>query len=178
MEAAKIISNRHPEVVWMICGNDNRLFQQLPVSYKQKVRQPGVPPGDWPKVVKSFDIGVAPLSGIYDQHRSWIKGVEYALAGVPWVGIEGATYDDLADWPTATLIPEGAEFWEAALEDCISNIEERQQQANSLILDARERFLVDNNLDKYSEVYNRIISDHAQKDPDDVLVLPGVFAVG
>ncbi len=156
-EAAARVCQRHPEVVWMICGNDPRIIGQLPVSPTQKYNQVGVAPQDWPKVVNLFDIGVAPLFGPYDQRRSWIKGMEYLLAGVPWIGTRGEPYSDLAE--SGTLIGNGVDSWEMALETKLSNLKQEQEAARAKIPYAQSEFLIENRLDVYEQVYNSIIQD-------------------
>jgi hypothetical protein len=167
MKAVERISARHRNVYWKICGGDDNIFKALPTT--QKIRQPGVPPNVWPTIVRTFDIGVAPLWGIYDQYRSWIKGIEYALAGVPWVGSAGPTYNDLAGW--GTLVPEfDAEAWEASLEDMIDKLETFQAEAEARRAEAQQAFLIDNNIHVYEAVYNQILADFKDNKED----LPGV----
>jgi hypothetical protein len=170
-EAAERVCKRHPEVLWLICGNDGRIHDQLPVPFDQKAQQAGVPPEEWPKTVKLFDIGVAPLWGVYDQRRSWIKGIEYSLAGVPWVGTDGEVYRDIAD--TGALVPGGVDAWEAALEYKINNLKREQEVMEARIPEAQQRFLVDNNLDVFEKVYRQIIADFN----GDRVRLPGVVRV-
>ncbi len=156
-EAAERVCQRHPEVMWMICGNDYRIFEQLPVPSDQKVFQPGVPPETWPQVVKSFDIGVAPLTGLYDQRRSWIKGMEYALAGIPWVATQGEPYKDIAD--LGMLVDDHVDVWEFALEETIKDLPKLQEQGQERLLEVQKRFIVDYNLDVFRATYERIIAD-------------------
>jgi len=40
---------------------------------------------NWPGVMSSFSIGLAPLYGEYDRYRSNLKLVEYGLGRVPWI---------------------------------------------------------------------------------------------
>lgn len=168
MKAVDRISSRHPNVYWKICGGDDNIYKALPTS--QKIRQPGVSPNEWPKVVRTFDIGIAPLWGIYDEYRSWIKGIEYALAGVPWVGAIGPTYNELADW--GALVPEFDEgAWEAALEERIEHLETFQAEAEARREAARQAFLIDNNIHVFEAVYHQIIADFK----DDKAELPGVI---
>ncbi len=156
-EAAERVSKRHPEVLWLACGNDPRIFERLPVSSSQKAMQPGVSPDQWPKVVKMFDIGVAPLFGPYDQRRSWIKGIEYMLAGVPWIGTGGEVYGMFGD--LGTLIDNSVKNWEDALETKILNIKSEQERAENLIPYAQQSFIVDNQLNVFADVYNKIKRD-------------------
>ena len=123
------------------------------------MKQSGVQPALWPRTVSMFDIGVAPLFGIYDQRRSWIKGIEYALGGVPWIGTEGEPYRDLLDWPVGVQGPETPDFWEEALEDMLASLKDRQEQAVGLQGEARLRYLVDNQLDTFATVFRQVLQD-------------------
>lgn len=169
-EAAERVTKRHPNLIWLICGNDNSIYEHLPVPRKQKIKQAGVPPALWPRTVSMFDIGVAPLFGVYDQRRSWIKGIEYSLGGVPWIATEGEPYRDLLDWPVGMQGPEIPDFWEEAIEDTIANLKDRQEQAVNLQGEARLRFLVDNQLDTFAAVFRQVLTDFE----DNTVGLPNV----
>lgn len=155
-EAAAAIAFRHPEVIWLIVGNDPRIVDALEVPASQKMGLRGVPPEDWPKVVAAFDIGVAPLFGPYDQRRSWIKGIEYALGGVPWVATDGVPYRLLGEGE-GYLIQNSPSQWVGALEEILSRLSEEQERAASRIAQARRRFLVESNIDRVKEAYEQII---------------------
>jgi len=176
MQAIPKISARYPEVLWMICGGEKRLYEQLEVPARQKFWQHGVPPQQWPEIVCRFDVGLAPLYGPYDQRRSWIKGIEYALAGTPWVATRGETYKGLIDWPAGLQGPESAEWWEDSLEVILSDLEGWQDKAEALLPEARKRFIIDNNLDKYSQAINQMIADKQQAGQGEV-VLPNVIRI-
>jgi len=49
---------------------------------------------DWPKTVASFDIGVIPMSGSYDDRRSSLKAQELSMLGIPWVATDSPPYQD------------------------------------------------------------------------------------
>lgn len=177
-EAMRRIAQRYPQVLLKICGNDRRIYEQLPVSIHQKKHQPGVSPNDWPKQVKSFDIGVAPLFGWYDQHRSWIKGIEYMLAGVPWIGTDGGpngAYADLA--PLGRLVKNTPDDWERTLSYYIDNLENEQHRYKEFIPLSQRKFIVDYNLDVFARVYKKIIKDFQESGAGREIMLPGVVHV-
>lgn len=155
-EAARVLCHKYPDLVWVICGNDPRIYEQLPVPLSQKIMQPGVPPDQWPGLVKAFDIGVAPLFGPYDQRRSWIKGLEYLLAGVPWVGTAGEPYRDLAN--LGTLIANSPAGWEFALDQKIKGLRVEQEQADDKVKNARQWFTL-NQISNLVSVYQSICND-------------------
>jgi len=169
-DAAKAIAQEFPEVLFMVCGNDDRIFHYLPVPNRQKLLQHGVPPDQWPQIVKTFDIGVAPLFGPYDQRRSWIKGLEYLHAGVPWIGTVGEPYNELSS--LGTLIENSARNWEYVLHDMIIGLEQKQAIADERI-ELSKQFFVDNQIETYEKVFKRIINDFN----DNKGILPGVIYV-
>lgn len=152
-EAASVIARKYPKVIWVICGNDPRIADQLPVPEGQKLAVRGVPPYDWPKVVRSFDVGVAPLFGPYDQRRSWIKGLEYLLAGVPWVGTQGEPYRDLNG--LGRLIRNAPDNWISAISDILDNLREEQRIAEER-RELASQWFIDQQLDTYRRVYGEI----------------------
>ena len=169
-DAAKAICDEFPNVLWMICGNDDRIYHHLPVPVRQKKHQPGVPPNQWPRIVKSFDVGVAPLYGPYDQRRSWIKGIEYLHAGVPWVGTIGEPYSELSN--LGILIENGAENWERTIRGLIKNLDKNHEIAEERIEASRELH-ADNQIDTIIKVFKKIIRDFK----DEKSILPGVIYV-
>ena len=170
-EAARMLCRRHPEVTWLVCGNDDRIYHQLPVPSDQKVIQEGVMPDVWPRTVSCFDIGVAPLYGIYDQRRSWIKGLEYMLGKVPWIATGGETYRDLARF--GRLLPNSVEGWLDALEFAVANLAAEQAVAERNRKVA-EQWFVENQLGVFHNVYSRI---RARFTGGGVIGLPGLHHV-
>jgi len=169
-EAATMVCRKHPEVLWMICGNDPRIADQLPVPISQRFQQPGVASSDWPKVVRTFDIGVAPLFGIYDQRRSWIKTLEYGLAGIPWVATDGEPYADHKQ--LGALVPGDPDVWYMALEQLISHLATEQETAAKRV-DLYRQWLITNQLGTYEKVFNQIIENFQA----DVGQLPNIHFV-
>ena len=150
-EAAVKISEKYPQVVWRIHGNDPRIHGQLQTENKERVT--GVSPEEWPKHVAQFDIGVAPLQGEYDQRRSWLKAAEYILAGVPWVATEGRPYEDLAEH--GTLVENTVDAWVEGLSDMIDNLEEKQAQA-----DRGANLTIEENMNFTSDVFKKAMALH------------------
>jgi hypothetical protein len=74
---------KHPDWTLRLYGSAPR--KTLPDSLLQDSRQ-WVKFSEWPKEVAQFTIGIAPLNGIYDRYRSNLKPLEFACAGVPWIG--------------------------------------------------------------------------------------------
>jgi len=124
LEALRKIGKKYPQVKVLI-GGDKRNFDNLEV--KNKVFQKFVPEEQFTSLIKSFDIGLAPLSGEYDRRRSWIKVLEYMALQVPWVATDYITYDELRDFGIVT--ENGYTNWVNALSNAIENIGELKEKA-------------------------------------------------
>jgi glycosyltransferase involved in cell wall biosynthesis len=155
LTALKSVCRSRPRVRVMICG-DQRVYNQIPLPEDQKVFQPWVSMDDWPKVLANFDIGLAPLSGGYDQRRSWIKVLEYMVMKIPWIASEGPAYHSLR--PYGWLVNNTASSWERILLDMVDHLEDhRQEMLTEPYLYAISQS-VDENIEKVMSIYSTIIN--------------------
>lgn len=68
------------------------------VPHNRVRTSPMLPPQQYAKASFCFDIGIAPLSDKPFNHaKSWIKAIEYASAGVPFVASNAPEYERLHD---------------------------------------------------------------------------------
>jgi glycosyltransferase involved in cell wall biosynthesis len=57
-----------------------------------------LPISDYPKLFKPIDIGIVPLNNVmFNDAKSYIKGLEYAAAGVPFIASPSPEYLELAE---------------------------------------------------------------------------------
>lgn len=76
--------------------------------------RPLAPPEDFPDNVAGFDIGVVPLTDQPFNHaKSWIKGLEYAASGIPFVAQRTREYAELG----AGILASTPAEWRAALDE-------------------------------------------------------------
>lgn len=154
LQALRRVCVARPAVKVMICGNDRRIFDRLPLPAEQKILHPWVPYEKWPKVLAKFDIGLAPLQGAYDERRSWIKVLEYMVMKIPWVASGGPAYNELR--PYGWLVENTSDAWERVLLDVIDHLDEYKAEA------AREPYLfgisqgIDENVGKVLDIYTTI----------------------
>lgn len=172
-QALENICRRRPEVVFKFCGNDGRVYLQLPVGMGQKVWQKGVPPSKWPQVISTFDIGLAPLDlvGPYDARRSWIKAIEYLLAKVPWVASDGPPYADVRRH--GRCVGNSPAEWEEALEHVIQHIEEEKERAAGEPYEWAKTITMENNVGFYAQLGKKMAGLRAAS-----VGLPGLMHVG
>ena len=126
LEALKRVCSARPQVKVMICG-DERVYHALPVPEEQKSFRGWVPANEWPYQLANFDIGIAPLSGAYDQRRSWIKILEYMVMKIPWVASDGPAYHSLRSY--GWLVQNKPATWERILLDMIDNLDDHREEA-------------------------------------------------
>jgi len=107
---------RDPAPSWTLLG----LEEDLVEGWK-----PMVPPQVYGReLLKGFDIGLVPLSDVPFNHaKSWIKGLEYAAAGIPFVAADTVEYRALG----AGLIARRARDWRRAL-DTLADPERRRSE--------------------------------------------------
>ena len=187
VEALDRIFEKHPNARLKFCGGEDRLDRILARWADRVVRQPGVQPQDWPHVVSTFDIGVAPLDTrpldppwregapvvSYDERRSWLKAVEYLSAGVPWVASRSETYNDLAKW--GTLTANTADAWFEALDYKIRHLKQAKAAAWNNRRWALRNVTFEGNVGKYATEIERMIAD---RPAGGRALLPGVLRVG
>ncbi len=181
VQAMQAITEKYPRVKWKLCGNDARVKQLFADSLPADrwIHQPGVPPDQWPQIVSTFDIGVAPLCGpgakqseSYDQHRSWLKALEYALTGVPWVGSKGGVYDELEGKTCGICVENTTEAWQSGLEKVIDRLDRFKLSAKRKMTWARNNLIMENVTARYVQVFQTII---AEKNASNDLRLPNIL---
>ena len=121
------ICRQYQNVKLMICGNDPKILEKIPVPSRQLVHQPFVDVEQWPGVLSNFDIGLAPLHGPYDERRSWIKVLEYLVMSIPWVATNAAPYAMFKNY--GFLVDNNEDEWVTALKKLIENIGQYKKKA-------------------------------------------------
>ena len=167
---------KHPNVYLKFCGHETRLDELVFARWGDRVvKQQGVKPEHWPLVLSAFDIGLAPLDtrpldppwregapiASYDERRSWLKGIEYLSAGVPWVASDSATYTDLRRW--GMLVKNTPEAWFAALDNIVSNLARAKAVAWDRRRWALKHITMEANANHYGDIFGRIIAERGAR---------------
>jgi glycosyltransferase involved in cell wall biosynthesis len=165
-EAIPVLTEKYPRITWKICGGDKRVKEFFDdIAPGRWVNQRGVTPDQWPGVLATFDIGLAPLCGPgypqgerYDQRRSWLKAVEYLLAGVPWIGSDGIVYEKL-DGQGGFVVENTPEAWQEGLERIITDLKGYKTTSKKLMPWARDNLSLIHVIDRYVDVFKQIMVD-------------------
>jgi len=154
LDALRKITKRHSNVKILISG-DKRIYDLL--ETKNKIFQPFVPKEQWTGLLKTLDIGLAPLSGEYDKRRSWIKALEYMALKVPWVASNYPTYNELHDY--GVMVENNYSSWEKALNDMIENYDKYKERADTTAYDFALSQSSDANIEKVTlALYDKLIN--------------------
>ena len=118
--------------VWIVGNNAAfNMLENIPMENKRYFPRMSYSP--YLSTIKQFDVFAIPLVGRYDQCRSWIKPLEAALMGVPWVATDDRIYKECqggrlvrskAQWKEALMSPEIAATDWAVEQDISKHIEE------------------------------------------------------
>lgn len=122
-----------PEIQVWIVGNAAAFNMLGNIPPENKRFFPRMPYGNYLSIIKQFDVFAIPLAGRYDQCRSWIKPLEAALMGVPWVATDDRIYKECRggrlvrgkeQWKQALMSPEVAAAEWAMEQDISGHIQE------------------------------------------------------
>lgn len=131
---------------------DKRLIEQLKLPVDQLWFRSYVMLFDWPRVLSSFDIGLAPLAMPYDQRRSRLKVMEYIALGIPFVATRSPVYEDFFDCKSGIFVDQGAPTVcdkpnEKGWLDALTTISENYQDYKAMALCE---------IDRYHDVYDNL----------------------
>lgn len=104
--ALQKVAQNNKKVRIAVCG-DQRVYDRLSVAAGQKYHVPYVRWDEWPGVLGTFDIGLAPMARHYDDSRSWIKAMEYGLMQIPFVATKSPAYQDFIEGGVGLYAPGG-----------------------------------------------------------------------
>ncbi len=152
--------------VRLLIVGDERLVKQLPVRRDRVWFSPYTSWWTWQKTLKRYDIGLAPLSGDYDDRRSSLKVAEYLMSGLPFVATKSPVYEKMWHVDSGRFVKPGhdkesyderVEDWYSSTIDIIDNIEDYRERAKDNIMKEGMKYSVDENVDAIIGVYKEII---------------------
>lgn len=129
---------------------------RLKVNAERCSVSPMVPLFELPSAYTNFDIGIVPLNDIpFNRAKSFIKGVEYAAAGIPFVASSLPEYEFLAESGVGRVATTQTE-WENHLDELLDRgLREDEAIHNFSIV--KKQFSIQANAEKWIDVFNQIM---------------------
>ncbi len=165
--ALRRVLQKHKHVKFMLCG-DKRILDVVKLPPERVIFRNYVNFKEWPAVLAQFDIGIAPLAGIYDDSRSHIKCNESATMAIPVVysgspaywefnakGIGLHTSDSGED---GVSLDKRANEWENLLNEMIDHYPDHKQKALEDSETLAPYWWVDNRVHDLEATYEAIIA--------------------
>ena len=153
-EAIKNIVAKYDNVRLLI-GGDKKVFDAIDIPEDNKIFQKYVPHNQWTSLLKSVDIGVAPLATVYDRRRSWIKALEYMALKTPWIASDFPPYKELQQY--GEIVQNSVASWENKLADMVDHLQDYRDKASADAYDFALTQTTDKNIMKTIALYQKII---------------------
>lgn len=113
------------------------------------------PMTDLPKLFDHIDIGIVPLSNTPFNHaKSYLKGLEYAMAGIPFVASRSPEYELLADAGVGR-IADSDKQWMSNLDELL-NYKVREDEAELNMEIVRNNFSIESFVGEWERTYAQI----------------------
>jgi glycosyltransferase involved in cell wall biosynthesis len=123
---AQVVQQRR-QVKIVVFGGDQRIYDLLPVSRRHKLLWPAIEAAEWPHYLSRLDIGLAPLSGDFDQRSGSARLLEYMAMKIPWVASESSVYHKFGQF--GWLVPNQPEAWTHVLLDVVDHLQDYRVEA-------------------------------------------------
>jgi len=131
--------------------------EQLKIDRQRCTETPLCPIKEYPKLFSKIDIGIVPLNDLPFNHaKSYIKGLEYAAAGVPFVSSYSPEYEYLANAGIGR-VAHSAEEWQYHLRELI-NPQLRKDEANLNYEILKEKFTMTQTGADWNDVMLQILA--------------------
>jgi len=147
------ILKKHKNVKLCLTTPDERVVSEFKPIKDKIVYQSWVSYEEWPKALAKTDIGIIPLAGKYDERRSWIKPLELACMGIPWLSSYNKSYESV---PGGQFVKNTANWWEEAIDNAIYNFKELKKRSVDIAEDM-DRFDVYKQAESIIETYKETL---------------------
>jgi glycosyltransferase involved in cell wall biosynthesis len=153
--ALECVCRQRKQVRLCLIGFPQQAVDKLEISKEQKRFIPNYSLEEWPRLLASFDLGLAPADGEADIRTGWQRVLEYMVMKIPWIGSDLPPNRELSRY--GWLVQNSPQTWERGLLEVIDHLEVYRSDA------AGEPFLfalgqdVNENIGKVLEGYASIL---------------------
>jgi len=129
---------------------------QLEIGHEKVSTMPLAPILDYPALFEPIDIGIVPLNNVPFNHaKSFIKGLEYAVAGIPFVASYSPEYQLLADSGVGR-VAKTKEDWDYHLGE-LMDPKMRQDEAEENLENVKKMFTMEIRGAEWDNTYRDIV---------------------
>jgi glycosyltransferase involved in cell wall biosynthesis len=133
-----------------------KVTDELKIESKWCSTLPLVPISEYPKLFSPIDIGIVPLRDVPFNHaKSFIKGLEYAAAGIPFVASYSPEYEFLAN-DGIGRIARNTKEWEYHLKELLDPAMRRDEAA--INREKLRNYTIQARANDWDEVYRKILN--------------------
>lgn len=119
--------------------------------------EPMKPIQTYPNMFRKIDVGIVPLTNVDFNHaKSFIKGLEYAAAGIPFISSPSPEYNYLADQGVGRIASTKEEWLQNAEELLSPKTRKEEREKNRQIVE--EKFSMKSRAKDWEEVFDQIIA--------------------
>jgi glycosyltransferase involved in cell wall biosynthesis len=145
-----------------VVGTGHGVTDQLGLAPDQVVPTGWVEIGDYPTAYAGLDVAVVPLAdNEFNRAKSWLKGIEAAALGVPFVASATEPYAELASLG-AGMLARTADEWRIAVRLLTDNHGARQENAGNG-RQVASQWTVEGNAWRWAEAWEQALLNRRQK---------------
>lgn len=127
-------------------GIDESLFSHEPMK----------PIMSYPELFRKIDVGIVPLNNIeFNDAKSFIKGLEYAAAGIPFIASPSPEYKYLAEHGVGRIASNQEEWLQHASELIDPKVRKKEREQNRKIVE--EKFSMKARAKDWEDTFQQII---------------------
>lgn len=137
--------------------NAPQVDKQIGVSSKKFTSEPMKPIMTYPELFRKIDVGIVPLTDIDFNHaKSFIKGLEYAASGIPFIASPSPEYKYFAEQGVGRIASTPAE-WIGHMEELLDpKVRKKEREKNREIV--AEKFSMEQRGLDWEEVFDKILA--------------------
>jgi len=160
--AIRRILTDHKDFRFKMAGSTPYVYQDI---HDRRLRSrinytPFGPFEEWPTILNTFDIGIIPLAGPYDERRSPIKIYEYMIMGIPFVATRNAMTEEFADM--GLLVSNHTDEWINAIMEIATHLDDYREKIRPY-REWAEAMDIRRNVDTIIKQYENAINNHSDK---------------
>jgi glycosyltransferase involved in cell wall biosynthesis len=118
--------------------------------------EPMQPVTNLPALMKKFNIGIAPLNSVdFNRAKSYLKGLEYAVAGIPFVASDMPEYRLLSDAGVGRIASSPSQ-WRSHMEELL-DFATRKKEAKLNYEIVKSEFSIGSRVKEWISVFHNIM---------------------